>query len=215
MSVRSRIFPWFALCTGMALTSSAVAREAADDDEPFLPGLMATFRDANGHTATRLDAQPAFHWGETPPDPRLSAGEFRAVWQGHLYALPRGLYRFHVYGCGEIELKIAGRVAIARQTVRDGWVSSEPLTLTADYHPLELSFRRVTETPQPPTGERLPLPADIMPTGLCWRPDGRLIFCSLCRRFRPAIVSRWDWPSTATANCSPPTIRATTSRSTN
>src|SRR5262249_52400858 len=29
------------------------------------------------------------------------------------------------------------------------------------------------------TGQRLPLPAEIMPTGLTWRPDGRLVFCSL------------------------------------
>ena len=29
------------------------------------------------------------------------------------------------------------------------------------------------------TGQRLPLPAEIMPTGLTWRPDGNLVFCSL------------------------------------
>src|SRR5579875_2087542 len=36
------------------------AQEAADEDEPFLPGLIANYRDAQGHTATRLDFQLAF-----------------------------------------------------------------------------------------------------------------------------------------------------------
>ncbi|HTK73929.1 MAG TPA: c-type cytochrome, partial [Gemmataceae bacterium] len=29
------------------------------------------------------------------------------------------------------------------------------------------------------TGERLPLPAEIMPSGFAWRPDGQLVFCTL------------------------------------
>ncbi len=116
--------------------------EDADDEEPFLPGLVADYRDAEGHTATRLDYQLAFHWNEMPPDPRLTAGEFRAIWQGNLLAATRGEYRFFVYGCGEIELKIAGRSAIVRQSVRNGWKSSPAVSLNADYHALELSFRR-------------------------------------------------------------------------
>ena len=90
-----------------------------DEDDPFLPGLIASFRDDKGHTAARLDPRLAFHWGEMPPDSRLTAGAFRAAWQGSLLTALRGDYRFFVFGTGEIELKIAGRVAIMRQTLRD------------------------------------------------------------------------------------------------
>ncbi|MHB1424213.1 MAG: hypothetical protein ACYC3I_13640 [Gemmataceae bacterium] len=118
------------------------AQQQADEDEPFLPGLAANYRDENGHSASRLDYQLAFHWGENPPDTRLTAGAFRASWQGNLLAAPRGDYRFFVFGSGEIELKIAGRVVVARRIVRNDWLESPALTLSADYHPLELSFRR-------------------------------------------------------------------------
>jgi cytochrome c553 len=118
------------------------AQEGTDEDEPFLPGLVADYRDTQGHTAARLDHQLAFHWGELPPDPRLTADEFRAAWRGNLLAVSRGDHRFFVFGCGEVELKIAGRVVLKRQIVRNGWASSQAVSLTADYHTLEVAFRR-------------------------------------------------------------------------
>ncbi len=142
-SLRRLIFPlvlafvWIEL-----LSSSGRAQEGADEDEPFLPGLVADYRDTQGHIATRLDYQLAFRWGELPPDPRLTRGEFRASWQGNLLTTSRGDYRFFVFGCGEVELKIAGRVAISRQAARNAWLSSAAIALTADYHTLELAFRR-------------------------------------------------------------------------
>ena len=42
------------------------------------------------------------------------------------------------------------------------------------------------------TGERLPLPAEIMPTGLTWRPDGRLVFTSLRGQLFEASSSKGD-----------------------
>ncbi len=62
------------------------------------------------------------------------------------------------------------------------------------YYQSEVPVDRFAEVPQPPVvvrkgepvevapgfvGERLPLSSEIMPTGLSWRPDGRLVFCSL------------------------------------
>ncbi len=139
-----RFFLLLILAFGWLETLPALGytQEVADEDEPFLPGLIATYRDAQGRTATRLDFQLAFRWGELPPDPRLTAGEFRVSWQGNLLTTSRGDYRFFVFGCGEVEIKIASRVAIGRQTLRNGWVSSLAVTLTADYHELELAFRR-------------------------------------------------------------------------
>ncbi len=86
-----------------------------------------------------------FSWrftGALSPDPRLVEGEFRATWQGHLLVTTRGDYRFFVFGTGEIELKIAGRVVVEQQTLRKGWKESASSRLVPDNHPLELSFRR-------------------------------------------------------------------------
>jgi hypothetical protein len=71
----------------------------------------------------------------------------------------------------------------------------------------EIPVDRFPEVPQAPAnarkgeavevapglrGERLPLPPDIMPTGLCWRPDGRLIFSSLKGQVFEAIDTDRD-----------------------
>lgn len=142
-SLRCFLLPLILACVWIeVLPALGRAQEGADEDEPFLPGLAANYRDAQGHTTMRLDYQLAFHWGELPPDPRLTVGEFRVIWQGNLLTASRGDYRFFAFGTGEIELKIAGRVVVARQRVRNGWLSSATVKLTADYHPLELSFRR-------------------------------------------------------------------------
>lgn len=133
---------WIAVLGVGLFSPPACARQGADDDEPYLPGLAATYRDAQGRTAVRLDHRLAFHWGETPPDARLGASDFRALWQGYLFASPRGDYRFHIFGSGEVELKIGGKIVVARQTVCNDWLSSLPVPLTSDYHSLELSFRR-------------------------------------------------------------------------
>jgi mono/diheme cytochrome c family protein len=123
-------------------TAPAFVPQETDDDEPFLPGLVANYQDAQGRRATRLDPQLAFHWGDAPPDPRLEAGEFQAAWQGHLLTTTRGDYHFFVVGSGEVELKIAGRVVVARQALRKSWQESAPVRLTPDSHPLEITFRR-------------------------------------------------------------------------
>ncbi len=122
-------------------TAPGFAQEKPED-EPFLPGLVATLRDGRGNTATRIDRHLAFRWGEAAPDPRLAAGEFRATWQGSLSVESAGEYRFYLFGSGEVELKVAGRPAVARQTLNNGWAESPAVPLAAESAPLELSFRR-------------------------------------------------------------------------
>jgi mono/diheme cytochrome c family protein len=134
---------WLAVLLGLFLTRSTAPGQApAGEDEPFLPGLRATYRDGHGRTASRVDHQLAFHWGAAAPDPRLGDSAFRATWEGHLYVQARGDYRFYLFGTGEVELKVAGQAAVARQTLRQGWSESPPLPLASEFLPLELSFRR-------------------------------------------------------------------------
>lgn len=141
MPASARLLACLAVLAVVTIVPAAHAGGEPDDD-PFLPGLLATFRDDKGHTATRLDPHVAFHWGEQAPDPRLAAGAFQASWQGQLLVTTRGEYRFFLFGNGEVELKVGGRSVIARQTVRNAWLTSAAVPLAADYHPLELSYRR-------------------------------------------------------------------------
>ncbi|HXG13348.1 MAG TPA: PA14 domain-containing protein, partial [Gemmataceae bacterium] len=128
-----RAFTWIAMLVAWwsAVAPGSPAQERADDD-PFLPGLVAVFRDARGNTATRVDHQLSFLWGEGPPDPRLVGGEFHATWQGRLLVEDRGEYRFFVFGTGEVELKVAGKVVLPRQALRDEWRESAPVMLAAE-----------------------------------------------------------------------------------
>jgi cytochrome c553 len=138
----SRLLTWLTVLAAVTIGPAVHAGDQPDEDDPFLPGLLATYRDDDGHTAARLDPQVAFHWGERPPDPRLVSGPFKAAWQGRLLVTTRGDYRFFLFGSGEVELKIAGRTVLKRQTLRKGWLTSAPASLTVDHHELALSFRR-------------------------------------------------------------------------
>jgi hypothetical protein len=133
--VRFPKWSWPTVLLGLLLTGPVVHGQSPEgaEDEPYLPGLHATYRDSQGQTAARVDHQLAFHWGATPPDPRLAEGEFEAVWQGQLYIQTNGAHRFFLHGSGTVELKIAGQVVVARQTLRNGWLESPPVSLASDF----------------------------------------------------------------------------------
>src|SRR5262249_3903484 len=135
-------FPWLAVLVVLLAGHTAQAVPLADaDDEPFLPGLVANFRDARGHTASRVDHQLAFAWGETPPDPPLAAAEFPVTWQGRLSIDAPGDYRFFLVGAGEAELKVGGKVAVSRRPLHRERGESPAVPLNAEFVPFELSFR--------------------------------------------------------------------------
>jgi len=142
--IRFRISVSFPVLFAALLASSTMRSHAQErsDDDPFAPGLTAAYRDAQGHTASRIDHQLSFHWAEAAPDPRLDPGEFRATWLGHLLVGVPGNHRFLIFGSGEVALKIAGREVLARQILRNEWRETPPVPLAAEYLPLELSFRR-------------------------------------------------------------------------
>src|SRR5262245_44471814 len=124
--------------------AAPAATLAPEDDEPFIPGLAATYRDASDATAARLDYQLSFHWVNDSPDPRLAPGEFRVTWQGNLQSVTKGDYRFLVFGTGEVEFKVGGQIVITRRALKNEWHESPATSLPADLVPFELSFRRTT-----------------------------------------------------------------------
>src|SRR4051812_17021284 len=115
------LWPIAAALLAVSLAPPGARAQQADDDEPFLPGLVATYQDAGGHKATRVEHQLAHHWSEGPPDARLAGTEFRATWEGHLNVQARGAYRFVLFGTGEVGLKVAGREVVAKQVLKNGW----------------------------------------------------------------------------------------------
>ncbi|MGH7223770.1 MAG: hypothetical protein ACRELF_11115, partial [Gemmataceae bacterium] len=112
--------------------------------------------------------------------------------------------------------RFASRIVLSEPTEAKLAENGRHLLLSADKegalrlvlrYESEIPIDRFPEMPQPPAaarkgepvqvapgfrGERLPLPPDIMPTGLCWRPDGRLIFSSLKGQVFQAIDTDGD-----------------------
>ena len=127
---------WLGACC--ALFGTAAAQE--DEESPYRPGLIATYT-AGGTSAVRTDEVVAFDWQDAACDPRLPAGEFTAtgwpaVGQG------RGQLSLACYVQGEVEVKLAGKTVIAGRAEQPQWLSSQPLELEFDHHPLEITFRK-------------------------------------------------------------------------
>jgi len=111
------------------------------EDSPYHPGLVATYRVGN-QSATRSDETIAFDWQDAACDPRLAAGKFTAQWRGRLWARGAGSYTLACYVQGEVTVTLAGKTVISGRAEQPKWLSSQPLELEFDYHPLEISFRR-------------------------------------------------------------------------
>ncbi|MFN0018810.1 MAG: c-type cytochrome [Pirellulaceae bacterium] len=125
--------------------SNILCAQEDDEEEPYLPGLIAEYSDRSQHSFRRLDEAIAFHWDDAAPDRRIAADNFDVRWHGRIFAQGAGEYRLAVHASGEVEVKLAGKVVIARQEAA-GWVFSAPVTLEFDRHELEVSFRK-TKSP--------------------------------------------------------------------
>ena len=123
----------------LALVPADAAQPA--DDEPYLPGLLATLRDTKGNTAVRVEPQLAFH-AAGAADARLTAGGLEARWHGNLLVQVRGEYRFYLFGTGEASLQVAGKTVFAQQALRDTWADAPALPLDADFLPVELTLKQ-------------------------------------------------------------------------
>jgi mono/diheme cytochrome c family protein/cytochrome c553 len=122
------------------LLSSAFAQED-DEDSPYRPGLIATYT-ATDRSIIRVDETIAFDWKDAVCDPRLPAGNFSASWRGRLWARGAGSYRLLCYAHGEVEIKLAGKTVVSGKAEQPQWLTSQPLNLEFDYHPVEIAFRK-------------------------------------------------------------------------
>lgn len=127
-----------ALLAAFSSAGLLVAQEE-DEENPHLPGLVASYSDSTGHSFRRLDEAIVFYWDDASPDKRISADSFVTQWRGKLFAQGAGDYRLALHASGEVEVKLAGKVVISRQLAK-GWVFSQTVTLEFDRHELEVRF---------------------------------------------------------------------------
>lgn len=150
MIVRPRPFPFLRVArlltaaTLLALAAGAALGQDDEEDEfvvPELrPGLVAEYRDEEGHDGVRVDVAVAFAWGDNPPDVRLAAGPFTVRWRGRLFVNSNGAHRFRAHAAGHVRLKLDGQVLIDGTRDRLGWLDAEPVELDYGYHPLQIDY---------------------------------------------------------------------------
>ena len=118
----------------LVLCAAGVAIAQEDEEQPYLPGMIATYRNSQGAEVQRVE--PTLYSQEKfRRDTRLSdASEVR--YQGLLWAQGSGQYRLHAYGEGKMQVRLAGKLVIEKTL--SGWFSSDPIELSFDYHPLEV-----------------------------------------------------------------------------
>lgn len=121
--------------------------QAAEDDEDQLPvykpGLVATYRQGDRFSATRIDDDLEFVWrGGESPDERLAAGPFDVAWRGRLHTLAPGDYRIDAFVQGRFELKINGESVLDVDAAEPTWHESEVIKLAFGHHPISVSYSR-------------------------------------------------------------------------
>jgi cytochrome c553 len=137
---------WCLVAAHAVALAGSIAAQEGDQEQPYLPGLLATYVDADRREARRLDDAIAFDWAGQLPDSRLSEAPFVAHWRGLLWARGTGDYRLHVFATGEVEIRLAGKVVIPRQRLKESWAVSNSLPLSFDRHGLEVEFRQTEPT---------------------------------------------------------------------
>ncbi len=111
------------------------------EDDGFRSGLVGRYR--QHETAFKqVDACIAFAWGAETPDRRLAAEGYEVRWRGYLMAQAPGVYRLSASVVGEVEIELAGEVVLTARSSTPRWFESEELNLAADFHPLEVQYRK-------------------------------------------------------------------------
>lgn len=130
---------WIWIAGVLLLAPSLALAQDDDEDNPFAPGLIATYTQAE-RAASRIEATVALDWPATPPDPRFSPGEIQVVWQGRLLTQGAGDYQLHVHGQGTVQVELGDRLLLLGRANSPQWFSSEKLKLEHDYHPLTIRY---------------------------------------------------------------------------
>lgn len=130
-----------------ALATARVVSAQQEEENPFLPGLVASYASENS-VAKRTDEVIAFDWQTASPDPRLPSGSFTANWRGRLMTTPPGKYKLHCFVQGRVQLTLASKIVVSGRAEQPQWMVSEELELPFDRHPLEIEFEKTNAAAQ-------------------------------------------------------------------
>ncbi|WP_406700999.1 c-type cytochrome [Singulisphaera sp. Ch08] len=129
-----------AACLSLLPTSHSLAAYQDDELETERPGLVASFSSANAPkpAVNQILFDLNAHWGSASPDPRIPTTDFVGRWEGLILIQAPGVHRFHARSDGEINLKVAGRVALngSGETMK-----AESVDLPAGFSPIILEYR--------------------------------------------------------------------------
>lgn len=133
---------WLTLALALLTFDPMLALSQDDDDEPqYLPGLIATYTDAAGHRAARIDREVQLRSGSSRPDHRLADGSsFAAQWRGRLFTIVTGKYQLHVHSAGKVRISLAGREVLAAHSNIAAWHAAEPIEVGYGYQPLVIDY---------------------------------------------------------------------------
>ncbi|HEV3204440.1 MAG TPA: hypothetical protein VGY77_08660, partial [Gemmataceae bacterium] len=126
-----------------------VGAEPAIEAEDLRSGLVATYRDTETSIpaeVTQLDPIMALSLkANETPHPRLAAGGGKYRWEGYLYLIRPGAYRFRAQLQGKFQLRIDGREVFAAE-VKDSvpvLKESPEIKFESGVHSLKAEFTRL------------------------------------------------------------------------
>lgn len=136
---------WCAVgCALTFLACPSLFAQDEDEEEPYLPGLIAAYSQPAESPIERIEAVASRHGSQLPDDRLQPVKPYTVTWRGLLLIPDDGPHQLHVHGRGNVEVKLAGKSILRQDNFRD-WLSSPaqqltfgPLPIEITYHPTEL-----------------------------------------------------------------------------
>lgn len=153
---------WLGCVLLVATSVPGFGQEAEEDD--LRSGLVGHYTGRSGGAFQQIDMSLALSWDTTTEDHRLAGGPRGVRWSGYLMSQAPGTYQLHAYLRGEVVIRWGEKEILRASRDTLGWVSSTPLELPFDYHPLEIEYtarlepsvERVERTTRPNASSQLP-----------------------------------------------------------
>lgn len=122
------------------LAAVPVTLLAQIEDDEFRSGIIGRYSDQSGNTFEWRDTSVSIRGNNFALDRRLDGSSLRATWSGYLMSQAVGDYRFHVFGTGNIQVKLDGQIILRAEHKTSQWSDSRSLQLQFDFHPLEVEY---------------------------------------------------------------------------
>ena len=132
------------VCAVLILTAVRGGTAQDPEDEDLLPGVLLTLT-ASGKTVERIEDDISVQWGSFSPDPRLSAGPFRAEWKSQILLREAGKYRLWAWVQGDISVRIDGQEVLAGSARAAQWLESSAFQIGFGLKPLLVNYQKTSE----------------------------------------------------------------------